>query len=133
MANASTFVANKLLDHAFGGPAYPQPTPYVGLFTTTPTMPAGTGGTEVSGTGTAYVRVALTGSQAAAAGGSKSNNAVLTWPQATANYGTVTGVGVFDAPTGGNLMAAGPLNASEVVNNLDTFQFAVSTLIETLS
>lgn len=134
MANITTFLANNLLDHAFGGTAYTQPTCYVGLFTTNPTEPAGTGGVEVTATGTAYARQPLAAAQSAAASGSKTNaTAALTWAQATAAYGTVTGVGIFDALTAGNLLASGPLTTNEVVNSGDTFSFPTSQLTETLS
>lgn len=134
MAVCTTFAANKLLDHAFGGTAYTQPTCWVGLFTTNPTMPAGTGGVEVTTTGTAYARQALAAGQTAAASGSKTNGtAAITFATATAAYGTVTGVGIFDAVTAGNLLAAGPLTANEPVNSGDTFSFPTSQLTETLS
>lgn len=132
MANISTYLADKLLDHAFGGTAYAQPTCYVGLFTTNPTEPAGTGGVEVSGG--AYARQALAAGQGAAAAGSKTNSvAAITFAQATAAWGTVTGVGIFDAVTAGNLLASGALTANETVNSGDTFSFPTSNLTETLS
>jgi hypothetical protein len=97
-------------------------------------MPAGTGGTEVTTVSTAYARQPLAAGQAAASAGSKANGtAALTWATATAAYGTVTGVGIFDAVTAGNLLAAGPLTANQTVNNGDTFSFPISSLTETLS
>src|SRR5581483_8965091 len=122
MANISTYLSNKLLDHAFGGSAYTQPTVYLALFTTTPTMPAGTGGTEV--TGGSYARVAIGGDMAAASSESKTSNADITFTTATANWGTVVGVGIYDASSSGNLLAAGNLTASETVNSGDTFKIS---------
>jgi hypothetical protein len=131
MANISTYLADKLLDHANGKTSYTMPTVYVGLYTTNPTMPAGTGGTEVSGG--SYARVALGTNIGAAASGSATTTGALTWTQASANWGTVTGVGLFDASTAGNLLAAGPLSANEVVNSGDTFSFPIGNLTDTLS
>ena len=132
MANISTFLADKLLDHIDDVNPYTAPTVWVGLYTTAPTMPAGTGGTEV--TGGSYARQALTGAMAAASAGSATNStAAITFTQASANWGTVTAVGLFDASTAGNLLAAGALSASEVVNSGDTFSFPTSDLTLTLS
>jgi len=131
MANISTFAADKLLDHLLGKTSYTMPTVYVGLYTTNPTMPAGTGGVEVSGG--SYARVQLSPNTAAAASGSSSSNAAVTFAQATANWGTVTGIGLFDAPTAGNLLAAGPLTANEVVNSGDTFSFPSGNITVTES
>src|SRR5215469_10223213 len=134
MATISTYLADKLLDHSTGKTSYTMPTVYVGLYTTNPTMPAGTGGTEV--TGGSYARVALnpgTNMGAAASGSTTNSGGAITFAQATANWGTVTGVGTFDASTAGNLLSAGPLTANEVVNNGDTFSFASSQLTITMS
>lgn len=125
MANITTFAADKVLDHLLGRTAYTMPTVFVGLFTTNPTEPAGTGGVEA--TGGSYARVALStgvGSlMGAAASGSSTSTSAITFAQATANWGTITGLGFFDAVTGGNLLASGPLAANEVVNSGDTFSF----------
>lgn len=100
----SDYLENKLLDHALGNSAYVAPaTLYFALYSAAPGDPGG--GTEISGGG--YARAAVTNSLAnfpAAVGGSKSNGTPITWAQATASWGSVVGVGVFDAPTGGNLL-----------------------------
>lgn len=133
MANISTYLADQLLDHSFGEGSYTEPTVYVALWTTNPTMPAGTGGTEVSSSGTAYVREALAGLMAAAASGSITTNANITWPTATASWGTVTGVGLFDASSGGNLLWSGALTLSKTVGSGDTFQIPTGDLTGTIS
>jgi hypothetical protein len=113
MTAMSTYLADKLLDHAWGKTAYTMPTVYIGLYTTNPTMPAGTGGTEVSGG--AYARVALSGLIGAAAAGANASSSLIAFITATASWGTVIGIGVFDALTGGNLLNAGALGTSKVV------------------
>lgn len=125
MTDAKTdYLENALLDHVLRNTAYASPaTIYVGLFTT---MPAddGTGGVEV--TGGSYARQSVTFS--AAAGGSTANSALVTFPTATAGWGTVLGIGLFDASTGGNLLYYGALTASKTVGIGDTISFAASAL-----
>jgi hypothetical protein len=137
MANLSTYAADKLLDHLLGRTAFTMPTVYVALFTTNPTEPAGTGGVEVSATGTAYARLALgTGAgcvMGASASGSSTSGSALNWSQATADWGTITGVGLYDAATGGNLLDSGPLAANKVVSNGDTYSMPAGDLTAALA
>lgn len=102
---------------------------FVALFTANPAD--GTAGTEVTGGSYARVAVASTlanwaGTQAAAstiassgATGTTSNNSIITFPAPTANWGVITGFGVFDAATGGNLIVYGALTANKTVNSGD--------------
>lgn len=103
---------------------------YVALFTTAPTN-AGTGGTEVSGG--AYVRQTVTSSGWAAASGASptqtSNSSIITFPTATANWGTVTAFALYDAATGGNLLYTAALASSQVVSSGSTMSFQASALI----
>jgi hypothetical protein len=131
VANLSTYLDNKLLDHALGEGSYTEPTCYVALYTTTPTMPAATGGTEV--TGGSYARVALASLMAAASSGSIANSGVITFTTATAAWGTVLGVGVCDASTGGNILMAGALGTSAVIASGDTFSIPIGDLTAALS
>lgn len=126
MANISTYLSDKLLDHSTGDVSYTKPTTYLALFTTAPTMPAGTGGTEVSGG--AYARVALSGLWSAAASESKTNNATITFPTATASWGTVTSCAIYDASTSGNLLWEGNLTSSQAVGSGVTFSMPASDL-----
>lgn len=131
MANLSTYLSDKLLDHAMGSTSYTMPSTYLALFTTNPTMPAGTGGTEVSGG--SYARVPISSDWSAASAESKSNNVTITFTTATANWGTVVGVGIYDALTVGNLLAAGPLGSSQVVNSGGTFSITSGNLTVTFT
>ena len=131
MSNISTYLENKLLEHAFGKTAYTEPSTYVALFTTNPTMPAGTGATEVSGG--SYARVATSGLLGAAAAGVIANNATIAFAAATADWGLVTGVGIYDALTTGNLLWAGSLTESKSVYNGDTFEFLSANLSASIS
>jgi hypothetical protein len=109
MADKSTYLSNHLLDHLLGGPDFARPaTVYVALFTSAPG--AGGGGTEVSGG--SYARVAVTNNATnfpAASGASKSNATAITFPAATAGWGSVSHYGLFDALTGGNLLKFAPI------------------------
>jgi hypothetical protein len=132
MAGFSDFAENEILDHVFGNSAYTIPTTYYfALYTANPTDAGG--GTEVSGG--SYARVAVTNNTTnfpAASGGSKSNGTAVTFPTATANWGTVTSVGIFDASTAGNLIAWNTLTTSKTIDNGDTASFAASSLTFTL-
>lgn len=131
MAGKSDYLENELLDHWLGAAAYTAPaTVYAALFTATPSDSGG--GTEV--TGGSYARVAVTNNATnwpAASGGSKSNGTDITFPQATADWGTVVAFALFDAPTSGNMLVWGPLTASRAVNSSDTPSFATGTLTVT--
>ena len=94
----SNFLETEILDHVFGGNAYSAPgTLYVGLFTAAPSDTGG--GTEVSGGGYARQSAAFTVS-----GNEATNSASIEYPTATASYGTVTHVGIFDAASAGDML-----------------------------
>lgn len=105
---ASTYLANKLIDHQLGKTAYTMPTVYVGLSSTTPAAD-GTNVTEPT-TGS-YARVATSGATwNAASSGATSNATDITFPEATADWlsaANLTHGVLYDAPTGGNLLAFG--------------------------
>lgn len=120
----SDYLENALLDHVLRNVTYTSPTTiYVALFTTMP-IDDGTGGVEVSGG--SYARQSVTFS--AASGGQSVNNALVSFLTATASWGTVLGVGLYDASTGGNLLYYGTLTASKTVGIGDTLSFAASAL-----
>jgi hypothetical protein len=89
-SDATDYLANKLLDHIYGGSAYTQPTVYIGLSTN--------GSTEISGNG--YARVEQ--SSSAAGSGANTSDADLVWPTPTASWGSVAYAAEFDAATSGN-------------------------------
>jgi len=126
MSALSNYLENKLLDHALGTASYTMPTVYLALYTSDPTD-ADTG-TEVSGGG--YARQAV--SFNAASGGSASNSSDITFPQATADWGTITHIGLRDASTGGNLLWYGALDVAKTINNGDTFEISAGDLVVTL-
>jgi len=126
MANITTYLENKFLEHSLGVTAYTKPTStYAALFTASPTIAGG--GTEVTGTG--YTRQLIT--WGAAAAGQIANTAALTWT-ATGSWSSgssITSIGIFDTSTSGNLLYFGPLSASLVMTTSDTFTIPVGSLI----
>ena len=123
----SDYLETKVLDHVFGGTAYTAPTTlYVALFTAAPSDSGG--GTEVSGGAYARQTIAFTTS-----GDTTSNNAAVEFPTATANYGTVTHVGIYDASTAGNLMAWAALTSSKTIETGDVFRIPSGDLDITLN
>jgi hypothetical protein len=123
MAALSDYAENKLLDHLLGTTSFTMPAQvYLALFTTA-TTDAG-GGTEVSGG--AYARQAVDFD--AASGGATDLTADATFPQATANWGTITHVALFDAASGGNMLMHGALTASKQIDSGDTFRVPAADL-----
>jgi hypothetical protein len=102
----------------------PLTTVYVALFTVAPSDASA--GTEV--TGGSYARVDSKGKWAVPAAGSVSNNAVITYPTATADWGTVVAFALMTALSGGSQTMWGTLTASKAVNNGDTASFASGAL-----
>ena len=99
---------------------------YVGLFTSDPTD-TGAAGTEVSGG--SYARVAVTFS---VSGDTASNTASIEFPTATANWGTVSHIGVHDAASGGNMLVHGALTSSKAIDSGDVFRIPTGDLDITL-
>ena len=128
MAGKSTYLANKVLDHLLGGTTYTPPsTLYIALFTDAPTDAGG--GTEVSGG--SYARAAVTNNTTnwpSASNGQKQNANQIAFAQATAAWGTVVAVGIFDAATDGNLLWWANLAAPRTVNSGDQVSFAIGSL-----
>ena len=124
----SNFLETEILDHVFAGAAYTAPsTHYLALFTAAPGETGG--GTEVTTSGTAYVRKAVAFTTT---GNTTSNSAAVEFPTATASFGTVTHVGVFDAATSGNLMAYAALSSSKAIATGDVFRVPTGDLDITL-
>lgn len=139
----------------FKGTAFPAPPTnfYVGLFTTNPTdtqVNPGTGpqagdGTEMTTTAgasgyTAYARQSIVAASgwsalAAASGDSTgqqiSNAAQITFPanNNASQAVTVTGVGIWDAATNGNLKTYFALGSAQSVATGISFQIAVGALV----
>lgn len=130
--SATDYFEKKILDYVFRNASMglDATNVWVGLLTAAPSDSAA--GTEA--TGGAYARVAVVRTGAgwnAAAGTSPAvtdNTGAITFPTATASWGTVTHFGIYDAATAGNLLYWADLTASKAIANGDTASFAAGAL-----
>ena len=132
MAGLTNYLEDKIINHVFGSTTYTRPTNwYVGLLTATPSDSAS--GTEV--TGGSYARqvcaFTISGSGIAQA----INTSAITFPTATADWGVVGWVGIYDALSSGNIAAYQNLQQSDfststtkTINDGDIFKFNASTI-----
>jgi hypothetical protein len=92
----------------------------IGTTASLATSPAGVGTTGGKGNiirSTGYARVALpAGFFDAAVNGRTQNNAAITLPAPTGDWGEVKAFGLYDAPTGGNLLAMIATATSTVIS-----------------
>ncbi len=128
MAEISNYLENALINATLRNTSYTSPAAvYVSLHTADPTD-AGTG-TEVSGG--SYIRQAAT--FGAPSNGVSTTTADITFPQATANWGTIGWIGIWDAETTGNLLYHTALDTSKAIDNGDIFKIASGSLTVTLA
>lgn len=133
MTAMSNYLENKLIDHIFRATSFTMPTNiYIALCTATPTD-ASTGSTITEVSGGSYARqqydpsasarwtATQGGTSGASSGtdGTTENDTAITFPTATADWGTVTSVAIVDASSAGNVLFWGDLDASKVVSNGD--------------
>ena len=127
MSFSNTFETH-VLNYVFTATSVTRPTAwYLALFTSDPAEDAS--GTEVSTSGTAYARQSVSFS---VSGNLATNSAAVEFPTATASFGTVTHIGVFDASTSGNLIAYSALTASKAIATGDVFRVPSGDLDITL-
>lgn len=125
MGSLSNYAENKLLDHVFKTTSYTPPTNvYVALSTADP---GESGGTIAEPSGNGYARTACN-TWSAAASRTTSNPGAVTFPAATGSWGTITHYALYDASTGGNMLAYGPLTTSNAVVNGNVVTFAIGEI-----
>lgn len=131
----SDYLEVQLRAHLFRSGTFAKPAAlFVSLHTADP---GDTGANEVSGGN--YSRVQRDPSDANwtapdNTGGVTANASAITFPAPTGNWGTVTHVGIWDAATGGNFLASGPLATPKTVNANDAApSFAAGALVVTFS
>lgn len=130
MSGLTSYGQKKLLDHVLAIASYTAPVSmYLSLHTTSPTDTGSLVG-EASASGTGYVRQTITGSMFAtdSTTGESTNSAVITFPTITAEYGTITYIGLNDAVTAGNMVFWGEI--SEPQNKVvgEAYQFSIGQL-----
>lgn len=141
MSAASNYLEDKVLDHVLGEGARNFTSPavlYLALFKNTGTgtsanLEAGTLTDEISTSGTAYARQNVNFS--ASVNGTAATDGTVTWPTATADWGTITHVAIMDNATAlsGNVLFYGNLLASKLIENGDTFQITSQNLTVSLA
>lgn len=129
MSQLSDYAENQIADHMFRTATWAKPTGlYYALFTAAPSDSGG--GTEVSGGSYARVNLAplnanYEGTHGSVTGASSGTNGrirnavAITFPAPTADWGTVTHFGIFDASSGGNLLIHGAFSVSKLISNGD--------------
>ena len=124
----SNFLENALINATLRNTTYTSPaTVYVSLWTSDPTD-AGSG-TEVSGG--SYARTAVT--MGAPSNGVSLNSADVTFPTATASWGTVGWIGINDALSSGNLLYHTALDTAKTIDSGDIFKISTGNLSVTLA
>lgn len=119
----SNYLENIIINTVLRNTAYSQvATVYVALYTTDPTD--ADSGTEVTGGSYARQSVAFD----AASGGITANTSTITFPTASASWGTITHFGIRDASTAGNLLYHGDLTVSKTVTSGDVFIFSAGEI-----
>jgi hypothetical protein len=101
---------------------------YVGLFTAAPGETGG--GTEVSGG--AYARQSAAFSVSGDDPTAATTSGAIEFPVATADWGEVTHAAVFDAATGGDMIAYAELTVPKTIGSGDILRIAAGKLTITL-
>jgi hypothetical protein len=123
----TSYTDNKLIDHLLGSGTYTKPaSKYVALYVGDP---AGSG-TEISTSGTAYVRQSGSFS---VSGGTATNSGNIEYPAATAAWGTITHVAIFDASTSGNMLVSAALSSAKTIGTGDVLRIPTGQLSVTLT
>jgi hypothetical protein len=131
MSSFSDYTENLVLTYLFTNGSVTRPTAwYVGLFTAAPSDTGG--GTEVSGNG--YVRKATGTITVSGTSTTATNSAAIEFAAASGgNWGTVTHAAIFDAESGGNMLAWAQLTTARAINDGDVFRVPASSLTVTLT
>ena len=122
MATASVYLRNEIRKHIFRTNSFTKPTTlYVALLT----------GVSTEVTGGSYARASVAVGDATWTGtsdGETSNASDITFTTASADWGMITHVGLYDAASGGNQLFIMQLSASISVLNGDTAKFVAGAL-----
>lgn len=120
MSSFTDYLEAAILNHVFRNVALTSPaTIRVALFTVAPTEAGG--GTEVTGAG--YARQPIT--FGAPSGGQIANTGAVTFTASGGSFGTIAGAAIFDAASGGNMLAYRAVSTSGPINDGDSVNIAV--------
>ena len=122
MSSFSNYLEDAVLNYVFRNTGTPTSTAvHLALFTVTPSDAGG--GTEVSGSGYARQATAFD----ASSGGAITNTAAESFTASGGAFGDVVAIGIFDAATGGNMIAWDGI-ASATVADGDTITFPIGNI-----
>ncbi|MEI7027160.1 phage tail fiber protein [Paenibacillus sp. y28] len=127
LLSKSNYFKTATLNAALRGQSFTAPsTVYIALYTSNPT--AADTGQEVSGG--AYARQPVTFSAPTAANdlASTSNTADVNFAVATADWGTITHIGLRSAATGGNLLYHGAVTSPRTILANDRARFLAGSI-----
>lgn len=131
MSNLSDYMEAASLNWGFTTQSVTRPTTwFVALHTAVP----GDTGTGELGTTSGYTRKVATFASAVSGTGTTDNTADLTFgPATTSNWGTISGVSIWDATTGGNCLMAGTFATARTINVNDQLTIAAGALDLTMA
>ena len=131
MSSFTDYTENLVLNWLFTNNSATRPTAwFVGLFTAAPSDTGG--GTEVSGSG--YARKATGTITVSGTATTATNAAAIEFdPASGGNWGNITHAAIFDAETGGNMLAWAQLTTARTINDGDVFRVPASSLTITLT
>jgi hypothetical protein len=131
----SAYLEKKLLDHTLGNTAYTAPGTVYVLLSTSVFDPTVTGSTVAEVSGGSYARQSLTNNTTNfpnASGSSpsaKSNGTGVSFPTATASWGTIQSVYLVDASSGGNILYGADLSAPATINTGSSFSIPAGQFV----
>jgi len=117
------YLANALIDSIIAD----NTSLWLAAFTASPDKTGG--GTECAGG--SYARVEMDSDVIfdGASDSSDESTAVVEFPQATASWGTIVAVGIYDASTSGNLLMYAAVSPGVPIANGDQYRFPIGNLI----
>ena len=119
MSAFSNYYANIVVNATVRGTSFTPPsTVYLGLFKASTGLNEDNLGTAQEVTGGSYARQAVT--FVAPTNGATQLTANVTFPMATANWGTVTHIAIMDASTAGHVIYWAAVTASKAIDIDDT-------------
>lgn len=111
-----------------GTPTRPTSPLKLALYTVAPNVETGASGTEVSGGSYARTNFTMT----AAASGAAENTADITFPTASANWGTIVAGAIFDSAGTPVMLWSGNFAASKAIETGDVFKVPAGSLTVSL-
>lgn len=131
MSSFTNYTENLVLNWLLTTNSATRPTAwFVGLFTAAPSDTGG--GTEVSGNG--YARKATGTITVSGTATTATNAAAIEFdPASGGNWGSLTHAAIFDASTGGNMIAWAQLTTARTINDGDVFRIPAGSLTVTLT